>query len=93
LATLWDVDDAATAVVMDQLYSELRRGREPAAALRAVKRRLRADPRWSGPALWAAYVLVGEGQPVLPSRRWIPLAGAAAALVAGSLLLGLSRRG
>ena len=63
VATLWDVGDAATAAFMEQLYWELGRGLAPAEALREAKRRLRADPRWNRPALWAGYVLIGNAPP------------------------------
>jgi len=87
VATLWDVSDAATAVFMEQLYAELGRGLPPDEALRQAKLRLRTDPRWNRPGLWAGYVLVGEGEPVAPRRTtiwWI-----AAALI-GSGLAGLA---
>lgn len=78
VATLWDVDDRATAAFMTQLYHQLGRGLPPAAALRQAKRRLRADPGWSDPALWSAYVLVGEAGPVVPRPTalwvWLSLA-------------------
>ena len=91
VATLWDVGDASTAVFMEQLYAQLGRGRTPAEALRQAKLRLRADPRWSRPSLWAGYVLVGEGPRVAP-RRWpwgaallglLALGGLAALLLSG----------
>jgi len=69
VATLWDVGDASTAAFMEQLYAQLGDGRTPAEALRQAKLRLRADPRWNRPSLWAGYVLVGEGPRVAP-RRW-----------------------
>lgn len=70
VATLWDVGDAATAVFMEQFYWELSRGLTPAEALAEAKRRLRADPRWRRPALWAGYVLIGDAPPVVPRRPW-----------------------
>jgi tetratricopeptide (TPR) repeat protein len=70
VATLWDVGDTSTAVFMEQLYAQLGRGLPPDEALRQAKLRLRADPRWNRPGLWAGYVLVGEGAPVAP-RRWM----------------------
>lgn len=85
VATLWDVGDAATAAFMEQLYHQLGRGHPPAEALRRAKLRLRADPRWDRPALWSAYVLVGETGPVVPSRTpWI-----AAAILLVLLLLAI----
>ena len=83
VATLWDVNDAATATFMEQFYWHLGRGLTPAEALRQTKRRLRADPRWSRPALWAGYVLIGN-PPAVAERRppWIWILGAALAAVA-----------
>lgn len=69
VATLWDVGDAATAAFMEQFYWELGQGREPAEALRRTKLRLRQDPRWRRPDLWAGYVLIGEAPAVAPGRR------------------------
>jgi len=91
VATLWDVQDDAAAVFMEQLYAQLRRGLTPAVALRRAKQRLRADPRWDRPALWSAYVLVGHGAPVVPSPWPRLLLPAALAALAGAVLLrGLS---
>ncbi len=92
VATLWDVGDAETAAFMEQLYFELSRGLAPAEALQAVKQRLRADPRWNEPALWAGYVLVGDAPPVVPRRTawalWIAIALALGiAILVGSTLL------
>ena len=73
VATLWDVDDAATRVFMDQFYEQLARGRAPAEALRQAKLRFIDDPRWESSSLWAAYVLIGETGPVVPAanvRAW-----------------------
>lgn len=90
LASLWDVDDASTAVFMEQLYFQLGRGLRPAEALRQAKRRLRADPRWNRPEIWAAFVLVGETGPVAPlsgPRPWAWwLLGGAAVAGAGTLI-------
>lgn len=78
VATLWDVGDAETAIFMEQLYFELSQGLAPAEALQAAKKRLRADPRWNRPSLWAGYVLVGDAPPVVPRRTawitWIAIA-------------------
>lgn len=93
IATLWDVEDAAARVFVEQLYYELGRGRDPAAALQAVKVRLRRDRRWSAPSTWAAWVLVGESGPVAAPRTAVP---AWAWITALALLLaaiyGVSRR-
>lgn len=92
VATLWDVGDAATAAFMEQLYAQLGRGLPPDEALRQAKLRLRADPRWNRPLLWAGYVLVGEAPPVAPSRmRWMLGAAALALLGLGGAALGITR--
>jgi tetratricopeptide (TPR) repeat protein len=97
VATLWDVDDAATGAFMEQLYARLGRGVPAAEALRQVKQRLRADRRWDRPALWSAYVLVGDGGPVAPARGSDRLAGwalvVALALLGGALAFGARRGG
>jgi CHAT domain-containing protein/tetratricopeptide (TPR) repeat protein len=93
VATLWDVDDAATAAFMAQLYDRLGRGDPPALALRRAKLRLRADPRWNHPALWAGYILVGEAPPVVSGwRRWSREAGLAggAAIAAIAAVAGVT---
>jgi CHAT domain-containing protein len=88
VATLWDVGDAETAAFMEQLYYELGRGLPPAEALREAKRRLRADPRWNRPSLWAGYVLIGEAPAVVPRRvPWAWWIAGGAILAALALLI------
>lgn len=61
VASLWKVDDRATAELMGHFYeSMMQDGLTPAAALRAAKLKLRHDPRWSPPYYWAGFVLQGE---------------------------------
>lgn len=96
LATLWDVDDAATEVFMDQLYHQLARGLAPAQALAETKRRFTADERWRAPHLWSAYVLIGDPPPVAdasdasPRRRHLAIV--CGLLVLACLVLVLARR-
>ncbi len=93
VATLWDVDDAATAAFMVQLYDRLGRGDPPAEALRRAKLRLRADPRWNRPSLWAGYVLIGEAPPVAPPRRlWVWGIGVAVMIILIVGIMGWARR-
>ncbi len=73
LATLWEVEDAAAAAFMEQLYFQLERGLAPAEALAATKRRFLADPRWRRPDLWAAFILVGDTGSIRPKRVPAPL--------------------
>jgi CHAT domain-containing protein len=61
LATLWSVDDAATAHVMTQFYRELLvNERQPADALRRAQLAMLDDYRWSAPYYWAGFVLQGD---------------------------------
>ena len=62
VASLWKVDDRATAELMKYFYEGMfgqpRLG--PAAALRAAQERMRTKSRWRLPYFWAAFVLQGE---------------------------------
>lgn len=61
LATLWRVDDDATAALMELVYRGiLKEGRSPAAALGQAQRAMRAHPRWRSPFYWAGVSLLGE---------------------------------
>lgn len=60
-ASLWRVDDRATAQLMKRFYQGmLLEGLRPAAALRAAQSSLRKEERWSSPYYWAAFVMQGE---------------------------------
>jgi CHAT domain-containing protein len=81
LATLWPVDDAASAALMDRFYGHLRRGLPKDEALRQAQLDYLAahDGRAASPFFWAAPVLYGSTEPVSfapagPSlARWAPL--------------------
>jgi CHAT domain-containing protein/tetratricopeptide (TPR) repeat protein len=61
IASLWKVDDRATAALMEELYqSLLQKGMSPGAALRAAKLKVMHDERWSAPYYWAGFVVQGE---------------------------------
>jgi CHAT domain-containing protein len=61
VATLWKVDDEATAEIMSIFYREmLAEGRSPAAALREAQLAMWRQPRWRSPFYWAAFVLQGD---------------------------------
>jgi CHAT domain-containing protein/tetratricopeptide (TPR) repeat protein len=61
IATLWKVDDEATAELMKSFYQHLfRDGMTPAASLRAAQVSMRAQRRWRAPYFWAGFVLHGE---------------------------------
>jgi CHAT domain-containing protein len=62
LASLWQVNDAATAELMQRFYQGLLGPQKlsPSAALRAAQMALWRDPRWRAPYYWAAFTLQGE---------------------------------
>lgn len=61
IASLWKVDDAATAGLMGEFYrAMLGRGLRPAAALRAAQIKMWEQQRWHSPYYWAAFTLQGE---------------------------------
>jgi len=62
IASLWKVDDEASAILMKELYTRMRRqGESPSAALREAQLTLiRANDQYSDPYFWAAFVLEGE---------------------------------
>jgi CHAT domain-containing protein len=61
VASLWKVDDAATAELMKRFYrGMLKDNLPPAAALREAKNGMRKERRWSAPFYWAAFELQGE---------------------------------
>ncbi|RMH22605.1 MAG: CHAT domain-containing protein [Acidobacteria bacterium] len=61
VASLWDVDDHATARLFTTFYAHLRRGEGAAAALRAAQLALlrSSDDELSHPRHWGAFMIVG----------------------------------
>lgn len=61
LASLWKVDDRATAEFMQRFYTALLRDHAtPAAALVSAQQAMRRDAAWSAPYYWAPFVLQGD---------------------------------
>ncbi|PSR19181.1 hypothetical protein C8255_03745 [filamentous cyanobacterium CCP3] len=61
LASLWNLDDETTALVMDQFYRAIQQpGTTRAEALRQAQRSLLSNPRFEHPRHWAPYVLIGN---------------------------------
>ena len=59
LATLWPVEDRATARLVERFYAELARDRPTAAAIAEAQRWMRQEPATAHPFYWAGFVLVG----------------------------------
>lgn len=61
VATLWRIDDRATADMMRRFYEAmLKDGLRPAAALRAAQLSMLRDRRWQSPHFWAPFTIQGE---------------------------------
>jgi CHAT domain-containing protein len=61
VASLWPVDDLATAELMKRFYRGMLVDRlAPAAALRRAQQQLAASRRWASPYFWAPFVLQGD---------------------------------
>jgi CHAT domain-containing protein len=59
--SLWNVNDKATAALMQRLYAGLlRNNKTPAAALRAAQIEMLRSRQWQSPYYWAAFVMQGE---------------------------------
>lgn len=61
LASLWRVEDRATAALMERFYRALWIEKlAPAAALRVAQLHIRQQRRWRDPYYWAGFVLAGD---------------------------------
>jgi len=59
VASLWNVNDLATSVLMEQFYKNLET-MDKAQALRMAQLKVQKMPDWSSPYYWAAFYLVGD---------------------------------
>jgi CHAT domain-containing protein len=61
VASLWRIDDRATAELMSRFYrGMIKDGLSPAAALRAAQISMWQEKRWTAPHYWAAFTIQGE---------------------------------
>ena len=61
IASLWQIEDRASAEFMKRFYQGmLVQKLRPAAALRAAQTSMQKDKRWNHPHYWAAFTLQGE---------------------------------
>jgi CHAT domain-containing protein/Flp pilus assembly protein TadD len=95
VASLWKVDDDATAELMVHFYKEMFSSKQsPAAALRTAQLAMWQQKRWHAPYYWAAFVLQGDYEGTIHLReksaiRWWQVAlgvGLVIALAVGFLL-------
>jgi CHAT domain-containing protein/tetratricopeptide (TPR) repeat protein len=57
IGALWDVSDASTSQLVDEFYSELKKGKSPGAALRTAKLSLLHNGAFRNPFYWAPFQL------------------------------------
>jgi hypothetical protein len=67
IATLWNVDDAATGLLMERFYTHLQAGVGKAEALRQAQ--LEVLGNYPDPYYWAAFVMSGDGGAVEDIRN------------------------
>ena len=60
VASLWDVNDASTAVLMTEFYGKLRAGMGKAEALQAAQMAVRSRDEYAHPYYWAGFLLFGD---------------------------------
>jgi CHAT domain-containing protein/uncharacterized protein HemY len=100
VASLWKVDDEATAELMKYFYTALfQKGLPPAAALRDGQLELAKQVRWQSPYYWAGFVIQGQyeqkeqfSQPATGKIQIAVIAICAGSLVLASLLFLRRRR-
>ena len=68
IATLWPVDDRATAAFVADLYRGLASGLSAARALSQAQRHAIKDSSVGHPLVWAAFELLGRG---VPAPQWL----------------------
>lgn len=59
VASLWNVDDFATSLLMQQFYAQLRKGQDKREALRRAQ--IETRKKFPHPFFWAPFFLVGRG--------------------------------
>jgi CHAT domain-containing protein len=60
VASLWQVADASTAVLMERFYKELKAGKSKAEAKRQAEMSLLRNKETAHPCFWSPFVLIGE---------------------------------
>jgi len=73
VASLWKVDDDATAVLMGYFYRfMLRDGLSPAAALRKAQIEMSKQKRWRSPYYWSGFTIQGQYIPTAKANYFSP---------------------
>ena len=100
-ASLWKVDDEATAELMKHFYDGMfQKGLTPAAALREAQLAMWNQKRWHAPFYWAAFVIQGrynqtenvDSRSIMPWTVKIVFGVIIVSLLLGTLVLVMRRR-
>ncbi|MFL6194801.1 MAG: CHAT domain-containing protein [Thermoanaerobaculia bacterium] len=59
VASLWSVDDKATARLFELFYANLRKNADPVEALGKAQREMLVSPEYRSPRAWAAFTVIG----------------------------------
>lgn len=60
VATLWQVDDNSTGLLMTKFYEHLKTGTPKAEALRLAQNEVRQNPKYEHPYFWSGFVFFGD---------------------------------
>lgn len=71
LMSLWQADDQATALIMQDFYRYLQQGLGKDAAIRQAKLDYLDGNNRNHPFFWGAFVLIGNDQPLRSGSSWI----------------------
>jgi len=94
VSSLWKVDDLATKQIMVKFYEKLAEGMGKADALAEAKRWYRKEYPDEPPSKWAAFILIGDNEPVHLKKRtkWWPWVVGGVLLLAGAVVWQRKRR-
>lgn len=61
MASLWNVSDNSTAVLMEKVYTNIfKKKMTPSKALQAAQIDMLSKPEWEDPFFWAGFIVIGE---------------------------------
>jgi len=60
MSSLWNVDDAATALLMERFYTHLQNSSDASEALQEAQKEVRQQPEYAHPYFWSAFSLTGS---------------------------------
>ena len=60
LMSLWEVDDTATQMLMEEFYRVLLEGNSPTGAFHQAQNALRNNPKYASPFYWASFIILDD---------------------------------